>query len=92
MAHAYAGILGPLAMLITVARGLLHGDAPEPVLLAAWCSLLAFAATGYLVGWTAERIVDEAVSKRIATELPPQGPSTPARTARAEARPKRKPS
>jgi len=71
VAQAYAGILGPLAMLITLARGLLHGEAAEPVLLAAWLSLLAFAAAGYLIGWLAQRIVEEAVSSRIAAELAP---------------------
>jgi uncharacterized membrane protein YdjX (TVP38/TMEM64 family) len=82
VAHAYAGILGPLAMLITVARGLLYGQAAEAVLLTAWCSLLAFAAAGYLVGWMAQRIVDEAVGGRIASELPSHESSPAADAAR----------
>lgn len=69
MAHQYAGILGPLAMFVTLARGLAHGGSAEAVFWAAWLSLVVFAAVGYLVGWIAGRIVDEAVSRRISVEL-----------------------
>jgi len=56
-------------MLVTLARGLIHGGSAEAVLWAAWLSLVVFAAAGYLVGWIAGRTVDEAVSRRIAVEL-----------------------
>jgi len=81
MAQAYAGILGPLAMLIAVARGLIHGHGAEAVLLAAWLSLLAFAAAGYVIGWLAQRVVDEAVETRIASELSARDPSPSAEAA-----------
>lgn len=69
MAHIYAGILGPLAFLSCLARGLIHGGGTESVLLGAWCGLLVFAAAGYLIGWVAERTVTESVSGRISAEL-----------------------
>ena len=69
MAHLYAGILGPLAFLTSLARGALHGGGTESVLLAAWCGLLAFSAVGYLVGWLAERIVGDSVNSRISASL-----------------------
>ena len=69
MAHIYAGILGPLAFLTSLARGVIHGNGAESILWAAWWSLLAFSAVGYLVGWFAMRIVAESVEGSIAAEL-----------------------
>jgi len=82
VAHQYAGILGPLAMFVTLARGLIHGGSAQAVFWAAWVSLVVFAAAGYLVGWIAGRIVDEAVSRRISVELA-ERESPPAETPRA---------
>ena len=65
----YAGILGPLAFLTCLARGLIHGGGTETVLLTAWCSLLVFAAIGGVIGWVAERIVEDSVRGRISAEL-----------------------
>jgi hypothetical protein len=56
-------------MLVTLARGLMHGGSAQAILWAAWLSLVAFAAAGYLVGWIAGWTVDEAVRRRIAVEL-----------------------
>ena len=69
MAHVYAGILGPLAFLTAVARGLIHHGKPESVLLTAWLSLMAFAAVGYIVGWIAEQVVRDSVYGRISNEV-----------------------
>ncbi len=69
MAHIYAGILGPLAFLTAVARGVIHGGGAESVLLGAWFGLLAFSAIGYVAGWIAGRVVAESVRGRIANEL-----------------------
>ena len=69
MARTYAGILGPLAFLTVLARGLLGGGGTELVLYHAWGSLLAFAALGGLIGWFAERTVQDSVNGRIAAEL-----------------------
>ncbi|MGO8690755.1 MAG: hypothetical protein ACLQLG_14120 [Thermoguttaceae bacterium] len=75
MARSYAGILGPLAFLTVLARGLLGGGGTEPVLYQAWLSLLAFAALGCVIGWFAERTVRDSVNGRIAAELAQQKPA-----------------
>ena len=69
MARVYAGILGPLAFLTSLARGALNGGSAESVLFCAWCCLLAFAAAGYVIGWVAERTIAESVRGRILAEL-----------------------
>ena len=69
MAHTYAGILGPLAFLTSLARGVMHNGGTESVLWSAWCSLLVFVAVGYVVGWVAGKIVEDSVHSRIAAEL-----------------------
>ena len=69
MAPRYAGILGPLAFLVSLARGIAHGSPVETVVWTAWCHLLLFSAIGYLLGWLARRTVDESVHGRLAAEL-----------------------
>ena len=69
MAHLYAGILGLLAFLTSVVRGMIHDSAVGSVLWLAWLSLLAFGVIGYVVGWLAERIVEDSVRGRILAEL-----------------------
>ncbi len=66
MARIYAGILGPLAFLTSLAHGLLHGRSTETVLLDAWCALAGFAALGCVIGWIAGRTVEEEVYRRVA--------------------------
>jgi hypothetical protein len=79
VARVYAGILGPLAFLIALARGLLLGGSADSVLWTAWCSLLAFAAAGCVIGWIAQRTIEDSVHGRIAAELtgPKDGESPP---------------
>lgn len=74
MAHVYAGILGPLAFLTSLARGALHGGGTESVLWTGWCSLVAFAAVGYVIGWVAGKTVEESVRGRISAELAAEQP------------------
>jgi hypothetical protein len=69
VAHVYAGILGYLAFLTSLARGVMHGGGTASVLWTAWLSLLAFAAVGYAIGWVAGTTVDESVRGRISAEL-----------------------
>jgi hypothetical protein len=68
----YAGILGPLAFLISLARGWIDGSPPQSSLWTAWWSLLLFAALGYVIGRLAEWIIGESVASRIAAELEAQ--------------------
>lgn len=85
MAHVYAGILGPLAFLTSVARGVMHDGGTESVLLGAWCSLLAFAAVGYVIGWVAGKTVEESVRGRIKAELAAEQPDEPSRPTGSDA-------
>ncbi|MGA2031536.1 MAG: hypothetical protein ABSG68_04715 [Thermoguttaceae bacterium] len=72
MARIYAGVLGPLAFITCLARGLVAGGGGDSLLANAWYSLLAFSALGCLIGWIAQRTVDESVGSRIAAELASQ--------------------
>jgi hypothetical protein len=69
VAHTYAGILGPLAMLAALMRGLTHGSGPETVVTAAWICLVVFACIGGAVGALAGWIVEQSVQARMLAEL-----------------------
>lgn len=57
MGRQYAGILGPLACALTLARGVLGGCDLEPTLIATTCGLFGFAALGWIAGHTADYLV-----------------------------------
>ena len=69
MGRTYAGILGSLALVTIVLRGVKNGSGPEAVLLAAWCGLLAFAAIGFLLGELARWIVEDSVRAKFHAKL-----------------------
>ena len=69
MARLFAGILGPLAMLTVTTSGLIHGRTSECVAWAAWIALIVFAALGYLLGWIANRTVEDSVQLAINNQL-----------------------
>ena len=75
MARQYAGILGLLALMVSLLRGILAGGASEGTLWTAWLGLLAFTVLGGVIGWLAERIVRESVSGRILSELQENKPA-----------------
>ncbi|MBI3838916.1 MAG: hypothetical protein HY288_13420 [Planctomycetia bacterium] len=68
----YAGILGLLAFLTIVMRGLVHGSGVESTLLAAAFHLVFFAFVGYLVGQLAGWIVLDSVRAKLAAIEQPQ--------------------
>jgi hypothetical protein len=61
MGRAYAGILGPLAFGLAIARGLATASGVEGTLLAATAALFVFAAIGFVAGQTADYLVSESV-------------------------------
>lgn len=65
MARLYAGILGCVAFATCLARGVVHAWPAEKAVLVAWTGLIAFAALGSLIGWIAERILEEEARGRI---------------------------
>ena len=84
MASTYAGILGPLAFLTSLGHGAIHGSNGMSVLWTGWCCLVVFAAVGYVVGWIAERIVEDSVPSRITAELAVRQEAKPSRPTVAE--------
>jgi len=74
VARTYAGILGLVALLTSLARGFIHAHQTDAILLGAWQSLLVFAAVGYVAGWIAGRIVEESVNSTIQDELAREQP------------------
>ncbi|MGO9112232.1 MAG: hypothetical protein ACLP9L_23640 [Thermoguttaceae bacterium] len=75
MARKYAGILGLLALMVSLMRGIFAGDASEATLWTAWLSLLTFTILGAVIGWLAERIVRESVSSQILSDLQEKKPA-----------------
>ncbi len=69
MARIYAGVLGPLAFLTSIAHGVNHGRALDHVLLTAWGCLLIFAFVGSVIGWIAGRVIEDSVNSVIAQEI-----------------------
>jgi membrane protein implicated in regulation of membrane protease activity len=78
VARQYAGILGLLALMVSLMRGIVAGGASEATLWTAWLGLLAFTALGAVIGWLAERIVRDSVSSQILSELQENKPAKPA--------------
>ncbi len=72
MGGSYAGILGPVAFLTMMGRGFLNDQPVESTLVAAWLSLLAFAAIGYIVGKLAGQIIEDSVRAEVVAELAAQ--------------------
>ena len=69
MGRAYAGVLGPVAFLVTMVRGLMHGSAAESTLLAASGALFLFAGLGYVIGRLASWTIYDAVRSKVAAEV-----------------------
>jgi hypothetical protein len=68
VARIYAGVLGLLAFLTCLARGLAHGAGAESALWLACGSMLVFAAIGLAVGACAGWIVEDSVRQRLAAQ------------------------
>ena len=58
-----------LGLLTSLARGFLHGQTADAMLLTGWLSLLVFAAVGYVVGAIAGSTVEESVAASLRNEL-----------------------
>ena len=64
MGRQYAGILGPLACTLMLARGVAGGSGLESTLIAATCGLFGFAALGWIAGHTADYLVRMSVRSK----------------------------
>ena len=56
-------------MLTITTSGLIHGRTSQSVAWSAWIALMVFAAVGYVVGWIANRTVEDSVHSAIAARL-----------------------
>lgn len=84
MARIYAGILGLLAFLTCIARGLAHSSGVDSTLWLACGSMLAFAAIGLVVGACAGWIVEDSVGQRLAAQWAAEDAAQPAPPAKTE--------
>lgn len=80
MGRVYAGILGPLAMVVIIGRGIKDSAGLEGTLTLAIAALAVYAVIGSVLGYIADSTVDESVRIRIERQLEP--PTTTATTAK----------
>ncbi len=69
MGRTYAGILGPIAFGVVVARCLTQGGSAASALDTAPWALFAFAFIGYIIGSIAERTIVEAIEAKFHARL-----------------------
>jgi len=65
----YGGILGLLAFLTMIVRGELHGNDPTIHTVDCLAEPDRVHPGGLVIGWVAERIVEDSVAGRVAAEL-----------------------
>jgi hypothetical protein len=56
-------------MLTVILSGLIHGRTSQSVAWVAWIALLVFAAIGYVLGWIANRTVEDSVQTSLSAQL-----------------------
>ena len=69
MARAYSGVLGVMAMIFVILRGLLLGIHADDILGMCLAVFAVFAAVGYVIGMIADRTVCESVENRFRAEV-----------------------
>jgi len=72
VARTYAGILGLLAFLTSLARGVYHAQGPESLVGQACVHLAVFVVVGWAIGGCARWIVEDAVRQRLEVEIAAQ--------------------
>ena len=69
MGPSYAGILGTLAYVIVILRGVLQGYAVEGTIKLSILLLFVFAAIGYVIGKIAESTIEDSFQVQLQREL-----------------------
>ena len=69
MGPSYAGILGSLAYVIVISRGVLQGYAVEGTVKLSILMLFVFAAVGYVIGKIAESTIKDSIRVQLQREL-----------------------
>ncbi len=80
MGKYYAGVLGPLACGMILARGLIAGGGLESTIATACLALFGFAALGWIAGQLAQRFIDESVRNRFQAAMASLGEQKKAKT------------
>jgi hypothetical protein len=78
MGRSYAGILGPLAFVTEIARGVSRAAGNESTVMSAVVALFVFAAIGFVLGELAGWIVNDSVRSRLAAEIAAAKPNVAA--------------
>ena len=73
MGKFYAGFLGLVAFMTSVARGLIHGGGTESIVKVSVVCFFVFGVIGMLIGRVAERTVDESVRFKIRLDVSSKG-------------------
>lgn len=69
MGRTYAGILGPLAMVVIICRGLRDSAGIEGTLTIAIVALAIYAIIGSVLGQIAQATIDDSVRQKIEQQL-----------------------
>jgi hypothetical protein len=69
MARKYGGILGTLAMAVVLVRGTKDAASAASLVWTGVGMVMAFAATGVVLGWMADALVVESVRGQLEAEL-----------------------
>ena len=69
MGRNYAGILGPLGMILVIARALGNSGGVETTLMTGILTVASMAAVGYVLGELAAWVVEDSVRTKVSTEL-----------------------
>ena len=69
MGPSYDGILGTLAYVIVILRGVLQGYAVEGTIKLSILLLFVFAAIGYVIGKIAESTIEDSIQVQLQREL-----------------------
>lgn len=89
MGRKYAGILGSLAFVLIVARGLVAGRLEPGLLGPAIGAMFVMAGVGWLAGTLAESLVSDAVRARFAAALQEQQAAAESAEAKADTKGRR---
>jgi tetrahydromethanopterin S-methyltransferase subunit C len=75
MGRTYAGILGVIAFLTVLVRGLIDGRSAETIMQAAVTSLVIMAVVGAIVGRLAAWLIEDTIRWQIHRELASHQPA-----------------
>ena len=69
MARGYSGVLACVALCLAITRGLVIGLSSNEILTQCLWFFFAFAIVGYIIGFTAERVVAESLETKFRDEV-----------------------